>query len=306
MLRTFFDAIEKHFGASLESGATALWALGLVLVALQVLSPFARVAVQLFLSRAGLEKAWVMACGSCNERGVAGSPCLKCGATLQVPALARLFARNRPASTVGRRVRWALSLFGALGFLGGAFWLMGLAPASNLERLFMGAALVAYAGVGAFLSRALGSRGGGPLARLRELFFAAAAGVLLSACVFLEQHVKAQPEQVLVHVTASAGAVDLDGAKLQLRAPELGLELQLIEGVGMSRALPLAWVGATRAPIELGAADAWLRDSTWSHAAALLDLGVQVKRRTETFPMSPGQKYELVLREKDVQLRPVK
>lgn len=306
MLRTFFAAVEKHFGASLESAATFAWTLGLIVVSLQVLSPFARVAVQLFLSRWGLEQAWVMACPGCGERGVAFSTCLKCGDDMKAPAFVRLFARQPTQGTARRRIRWALSLVGALGFLAGAFWLIGLAPSSSLERLFMGAALIAYAGVGAFLARAFGARGGGPLARARELFFAAAAGVLLAACVFLEQQVKAQPEKVLVHVTAAAGAVDLDGAKLQLSAPELGLELQLIEGLGMSRALPLSWVGASRAPIELGAADAWLRDTTWKNAAALLDLGVQVKRRTETFPMSPGQKYELVMGERDVHLRLVK
>ncbi|MBL8952655.1 MAG: hypothetical protein JNK82_17885 [Myxococcaceae bacterium] len=307
MLRTFFDAVEKHLGPSLETAATVIWALGLALISLQVLAPFARVAVQLFLGRAGLEQTWVMACPTCGEQGVLGSPCLKCGGPeLKPGALARLFARNQNPSPTGRRVRWALSLFGALGFLAGTFWLMSFSSTSNLERLFLGAALITYAGVGAFLGRALGARGGGPLSRLRELFFAAAAAVLMSGCLYLQQHVRALPENVLVHVTASPGSVDLDGAKLQLKGNELGLELQLIEGAGLSRALPLAWVGATRSEIALGVTDAWLRDSTWNNAGLLLDLGVQVKRRTETFPMSPGQKYELVMREKDVGLRLVK
>ena len=306
MLRALFEAVEKHFGASLEGAATFAWTLGLALVALQVLAPFARVAVELALFRAGVEQGWWLACPACTVRAPLGESCPKCGSALPVPLVAKLFARSSSAGPTARRVKWALSLAGALAFLAGTFWLIGLSPSGPVERLFAGAALVSWAGVGVFLSRALGPRGGGPLARLRELFFAGAAGGLLATCVFLQSNVKPLPEQVLAHLTVGQGAVELDGAKLQLDGQQLGLELQVIEGLGMSRALPLSFVGQSRAPIELGTADAWLRDNTWKHAGALLDLGVQVKRRTETFPIFAGQKYELVLRERDVQLKPVK
>ncbi|MBK7857695.1 MAG: hypothetical protein IPJ65_03500 [Archangiaceae bacterium] len=47
-----------------------------------------------------------------------------------------------------------------------------------------------------------------------------------------------------------------------MAGPELGLEVQLVEhpGLGIGRVLLLAWL-ARPAPIELGTADAWLRDT---------------------------------------------
>lgn len=306
MLRTFFEVVEKNFGASLDSTATAVWTLGLVVVALQVLAPFFRVAVDFGLTRGGLQPGWLVECASCGSKAPLADACLKCGAPLKVGVLARLFTRGRAPRPVVQRLGWAVSLLGAMAFLVGAFWLVGLAPHSAMERLFAGGALIAWAGVGASLSRALGPKGGGPVARVRDLFFACAAGGMLALLVLLEQNVHPLPERVLGRVVAAAGSVELDGAKLAVSGPELGLEVQLVEGLGMSRVLPLAWVGATRSPIELPTTDAWLRDHTWKHAGALRELGVQVKRRTETFPMSPGEKFELVLRDKDVQLRPVK
>lgn len=306
MLRTFFEVVEKNFGASLDGTATAVWTLGLVVVALQVIAPFFRVAVDFGLTRGGLRRGWLVECAGCGSSAPLADACLKCGAPLKVGVLAKLFMRGRTPRPVVQRLGWAVSLLGAIAFLVGAFWLVGLAPHSSMERLFAGAALIAWAGVGASLARAFGPKGGGPVARVRDLFFAWAAGGMLALFVFLEQNVHPLPERVLGRVVASAGSVELDGAKLAVSGAELGLEVQLVEGLGMSRVLPLAWVGATRSPIELPTTDAWLRDNTWKHAGALRELGVQVKRRTETFPMSPGEKFELVLRDKDVQLRPVK
>src|SRR5207249_6124710 len=116
-----------------------------------------------------------------------------------------------------------------------------------------------WAGVGFFMGRALGPRGGGPVARARELIFSAAAASLLGCAVFLEQTVSPVPERVIAHVSVHADWADLDGAKLSLSQPELGLELQVVEhpGLGLGRVLPLAWVGATRSPIELSGTDAW-------------------------------------------------
>lgn len=309
MLRGLFEGIEKSMGPDLEGLASFAWTFGLLLVALQVLSPFARVALELMLSRAGLEQAWVVACATCGTRSPVGGECLKCGAVLRVSAVARLFARNRKRSPVVRTMRWGASLLGAIAFLACSLWLVGkLAPTGALERVFAGAALVAWAGVGLFLSRALGSRGGGPLARTRELCFAIAACGVLSAAMFLQQTVHPVPERVLVHVIASADSVDLDGAKLAITAPELGLELQVVDhpGLGLGRVLPLAWVGATRSPIELTGTEAWLRDTTWKNAQTLMAAGAQVKRRTETFPIAPGGKYDVVLREREVLLRPAR
>ena len=306
VLRSFFEVVEKNFGGSLEGAATAVWTVGLVVAALQVLAPFFRVAVEFGLARGGLHPGWLADCAGCGSTSPLGDACLKCGAPLNVGVLAKLFTRRRAPRPAVQRLGWAVSLLGAIAFLVGAFWLVGLAPHSALERLFGGAALICWAGVGAFLARAFGPRGGGPIGRVRDLFFAVAAGGLLAVCVFLEQNVHPLPERVLGRVVAVAGAVELDGGRLQLAGPELGLEVQLIEGVGMSRVLPLAWVGATRSPIELTGVDAWLRDHSWKNAGALRELGVQVKRRTETFPLGPGDKFELVLRDRDVILRPVK
>ena len=307
MLRVVFELVEKSLGGSLEGAAAFLWGLGLALVALQVLAPFGRIAVEAWRWRAGLEPAWLIHCGACSAHVPVDETCVKCGAKLSVPALAKLFARRLQPRPAVQRTGWALSMLGALVFLAGSLSLVSeLSPTGSMERLFAGASLITWAGAGAFLAKALGPRGGGPIARARELFFALAALVLLSGFFFLEQNVRVLPERVLGHVIASAGQVELDGAKLQLSGPELGLELQIVEGLGMSRVLPLAWVGATRSPIELGTADAWLRDNSWKHASTLRDAGVQVKRRTETFPLSPGDKYEVVLRERDVQLKSVK
>lgn len=307
MLRVIFEVVEKTLGPSLDSTASLLWGLGLAAVALQVLAPFARIAVEAWRWRAGLTPAWLIDCSACAAHVPVDEKCVKCGAALKVPTLAKLFARPIAPRPAVQRVGWALALLGTMCFLAAAMSLVStLAPTSALERLFSGAALIVFAGAGNFLARAFGPRGGGPIARLRELFFAWGALVLLAGFYFLAQNVHAPPERVLAHLSASAGAADLDGAKLQLSGPEIGLELQLVDGLGMSKVLPLAWVGATRSPIELDTTDTWLRDNTWKHASTLRDAGVSVKRRTETFPLSPGDKYEVVLREKDVVLKPVK
>jgi hypothetical protein len=309
VLRTLFDGLEKSLGQSLSGLASFAWTLGLLLVALQVLAPFVRIALQVVFSRAGLERAWVVACGTCGSRSVLGGDCLKCGAPQKVPALARVLARRRRPSPMVQRAGWAWSSLGALLFLAASLRLIGgLAPSGEIERLFAGAALLAWAGVGFFLGRALGPSGGGPVVRTREAFFAGAATGLLGCAVFLEQTVHPLPERVFAHVAVEGNQVDLDGAKLSLGADELGLELQVVEhpSLGLSRVLPLAWVGATRSPIELGSTDAWLRDTSWAHAQALMSTGAVVKRRTETFPVASGGRYEVVLREHDVLLRPAR
>jgi len=309
VLRALFEGLEKAMGPSLDSLASFAWTFGLLLVALQVLAPFARVAVQLMLTRAGLEQAWVAGCSTCGTRTVLAAECVKCGASLKVPALAKLFARNRTRRAGLQRAGWAMSCLGALLFLAGSLRLMAaLAPSGPLERLFSGVALLAWAGIGFFLGRALGPRGGGPVARARELVFAAAAAALLGCALFLEQTVTPVPERVLAHVKVNPESIELNGAKLTITQPELGLELQVVEhpGLGFGRVLPLAWVGSTRSPIELSGTDAWLRDKTWAHAQTLISAGAQVKRRTETFPLAIGARYEVVLREHDVLLRPAK
>jgi hypothetical protein len=310
MLRLFFEGIEKSLGPSLDDTASIAWTFGLMLVALQTFTPLARVMIELTYAQAGLERAWVIACATCGTRSVLGGACVKCGAPLKVPAFVRFFRSARRRSRSVQRAGWGWSSLGAIVFLLCSMRLFAvLAPTGKLERLFAGAALCAWAGIGFFLGRALGPRGGGPISRLRELFFAGAATALLGCVFFLEQTVHPVPERVIAHVTVSPGQVDLDGAKLSLGAPdELGLELQLVEhpALGLARVLPLAWVGATRSPIDLGSTDAWLRDSSWKHAQALMSAGAQVKRRTETFPIASGARYDVVLREHDVLLRPAK
>lgn len=310
MLRTLFDALEKSMGHSLDGPASAMWALGLALVALQALAVVVRIALALSFSRAGLERAWVVRCGACGTSTRVGEPCSKCGAALSVPALGRLFARQRPPGPRRLRAGVAWSAVGAVLYgLASLRLVAWLAPSGVVERLFGGAALFAWAGLGHFLSRALGPRGRGPVARTRELLFSFAALTLLGCAVFLEETVRPVPERVLGHVTVlDASTVEIDGAKLSLAGPELGLEVQLVEhpGLGIGRVLPLAWLGAAKAPIELGTADAWLRDAAWKNAQTVMAAGGQVKRRTETFPLAPGARYEVVLREHDVLLKPAR
>jgi hypothetical protein len=307
VLRTAFDVFQKELGSSLDGLSTAVWAVGLVIVAFQVLAPFARVALELAMSRWGVEQTWMVNCGCGAYRGAAGDACPNCGAKLTVPAFLRPFIKYRRPSPLRRRASWLVSLLGGMAFLFGSLMLLSVSPNGSLERLFLGASLLAWAAFGMFIGRAFGPRGGGPVARTREFVCALGALAVLSSTAFLQNTVHPEAERVLAVVQASADSVEIDfGAKLATAGSQLGLELQLVEwpAMGLARVVPLGWVGATRSPIELERSDTVLRDYTWKHADSLLKLGVQVKRRTETFPMAAGSRYEVVLREKDVIIRP--
>jgi len=314
MLRALFEALESSLGPQVDGPGRWLWLLGVASVALVVLAPLARAALDGRLTHAGLTLGWTKHCARCGARTLlTAKGCEKCGAGLPLPLGVKLQARLSAPGTPSKHaaVRWGPALVGAGVFAVATFILASSSdlpsPTGKLERALAGGALLTWAGVGMLLGRALSLKGLRLLDRVRALLFAGAAAVVLVAAVSLAQAARPAKTTPVVKVEAQDGAVLVNGQRLATENDEVSVEYQLLEvpSAGVANLTPLAVTAkGGRVKLPHGRAEDWLLERIWARAPGLQSHGVTVKRRTEQFRVAPGMKYQVRAAAKEVLLVP--
>jgi len=312
MLATLLRAIEQGLGPSLSSvGDIAFWA-GMLMLAYVVLAPLMRVVVQTRAARSGIEREWIMSCKHCRKISVvAGSECEHCGRELDIPWIVRLhifFANEGEASWL-RNTRWVYTFIGLSVFV--AITVTALSttgtwsPQSNIEKLFVGLSLIAWAGLGWLLGRVLGIGTGGPISRVRDAIFSLALATVLIATTTLALAARPVPEIVVASVRVDGQVAQLGTKAIALIGYQLGFEYLQVEHnfAGFRQITPLAIVGARRIELPLSKFESKLVDMLWKHANGLTERGISVRKRTEQFVTNESGIYEIVLRGDEVSIR---
>ena len=261
MLATLLRAIEQGLGPSLSSvGDIAFWA-GMVMLAYVVLAPLMRVVVQTRAARSGIEREWIMSCKHCRKISVvAGPECEHCGRELDIPWIVRLhiFFGNEGEASWLRNTRWVYTCIGLSVFV--AITVTALSttgtwsPQSNIEKLFVGLSLIAWAGLGWLLGRVLGIGTGGPISRVRDAIFSLALASVLVATTTLALAARPIPETVVASVKVDGQVAQLGTKATALIGYQLGFEYLQVEHdfAGLRRITPLAIIGAQRIELPLG------------------------------------------------------
>ena len=312
MLATLLRAIEQGLGPSLSSvGDIAFWA-GMLMLAYVVLAPLMRVVVQTRAARSGIEREWIMSCKHCRKISVvAGSECEHCGRELDIPWIVRIhifFANEGEASWL-RNTRWVYTFIGLSVFV--AITVTALSttgtwsPQSNIEKLFVGLSLIAWAGLGWLLGRVLGIGTGGPISRVRDAIFSLALATVLIATTTLALAARPVPEIVVASVRVDGQVAQLGTKAIALIGYQLGFEYLQVEHnfAGFRQITPLAIVGARRIELPLSKFESKLVDMLWKHANGLTERGISVRKRTEQFVTNESGIYEIVLRGDEVSIR---
>jgi len=312
MLATLLRAIEQGLGPSLSSvGDIAFWS-GMLMLAYVVLAPLMRVIVQTRAARSGIEREWIMSCTHCRKISVvAGSECEHCGRELDIPWIVRLhiFFSNEGEASWLRNTRWVYTFIGLSVFV--AITVTALSttgtwsPQSNIEKLFVGLSLIAWAGLGWLLGRVLGIGTGGPISRVRDAIFSLALASVLIATTTLALAARPIPEIVVASVKVDGQVAQLGTKAIALIGYQLGFEYLQVEHdfAGFRRITPLAIIGARRIELPLGDFESKLVKMLWKHANGLTARGISVRKRTEQFVTNESGIYEIVLRGDEVSIR---
>ena len=312
MLATLLRAIEQGLGPSLSSvGDIAFWA-GILMLAYVVLAPLMRVVVQTRIARSGIEREWIMSCKHCRKISVvAGSECEHCGRELNIPWIVRLhiFFGNEGEASWLRNTRWVYTFIGLSVFV--AITVTALSttgtwsPQSNIEKLFVGLSLIAWAGLGWLLGRVLGIGTGGPISRVRDAIFSLALATVLIATTTLALAARPIPETVVASVRIDGQVAQLGTKAIALIGYQLGFEYLQVEHnfAGFRRITPLAIIGARRIELPLNDFESKLAKMLWKHANGLTARGISVRKRTEQFVTNESGIYEIVLRGDEVSIR---
>jgi hypothetical protein len=312
MLATLLHAIEQGFGPSLSSvGDIAFW-VGVLMLAYVVLAPLMRIVIQSKAARFGIEREWIMSCSHCRKiTVVAGSECEHCGRELELPWIVRLhiFFGSEGEAHWLRTTRWIYTFAGLSAFV--AITIAALvatgtwSPQSNIEKLFVGLSLIAWAGLGWLLGRVFGIGTGGPISRVRDAIFSIALATALIATTTLALAARPVPEIVVASVRVDGQVAQLGTKAIALVGYQLGFEYLQIEHdfAGFRRITPLAIVGASRIDLPLKDLEATLARTLWKHANELTARGLSVRKRTEQFVTDEPGIYEIVLRGDKVSIR---
>ncbi len=304
MLRLLFESLETILGPALVEVARLVYWAGLAVAGAAALLPLWRVWVDHATERAGLARRWVATCPACGGTGVIrGGACAHCGKPLEVPWAVRLRTRGpgwREAPAVRRAAR-AYHLAGAVLFALVVAWTAAatgaLSPRGELHRLFLGLGLLALAAAGRSAGRALRLERRGVLARAGDGLQALAATGILAVSLFLAGAAHPAAETLLARFSVADGAARVGDRLLPTSEGEIGVEyLQLDHDVlGYRRIVPLAFVGAERAPLAVGPAGRWVIGHLREHADAYEARGLRVRVRTDRHRVVPGGTYEVVL-----------
>ena len=176
---------------------------------------------------------------------------------------------------------------------------------SSIERLFTGASLIAWAGLGWLLGRIFGIGTGGPISRIRDAVFALAAVAVLSVTTAVAAAARPVPETTVARVNVQGQVAQYNGRSTPLIGYQLGFEYLQIENevAGFRRIIPLAVVGAKRIDLEHGKITQTLIDHLWSNAEAYSRHGLLVRKRVEQFPASESGIYDVVRHGGEIQVR---
>lgn len=312
MLNLLLQTIETSFGPALSLIADIAFWTGALMISYLVIAPLVRVALEMRAARIGLERHWVMVCPHCTRLGiVSASVCEHCGRPLGVPFMVRL--RNWLAGSEERlwvrRMRWMLTgcgvaLFGivtaAVAIRSGAWH-----PQGNVERLFVGLSMIAWAGLGWLVARVVGIGTGGPISRLRDGVFALATVAVLTATLAVAGAARPVPETLVARVEVQGQVAQLGNIATPLVGRQFGFEYLQIdhELAGFHHIVPLAVVGAQRIPLESGRFTEMITGHLWEHAHGYTERGLAVRKRTEQILATEPGLYEIVLRGREISVR---
>jgi hypothetical protein len=311
MLRTLFEVAETQGGEQLATLATLAYAVGALLILWRALSPLLGGVLEAAAAQRGMHLGFSLACPACNGRTVVGSKCEHCGAPVILPVPVRTWAWLKAPGQLRRRpVAYGLAFLGSTAFVivtvVGALSLGAFSPRGVLERLFFGIAAIAWAGAGFLLGRVVSLSRVGPLARARELVFGALALSLCFCAAVLAHLARPVEAKCVATLRAEGDAVVVGDQRLPAQNGEVNLEYQLVESpvLGTTFAVPLAFT-AGQGSVRLHHEDLerWFLDATWQRAAVLEGRGFSVKRRSETFRIEPGARYEVRLGDREPQLK---
>jgi hypothetical protein len=315
MLRTLFEAAESQGGERLETLASLVYALGALFVAWRALTPLLSGVFEAAAAGAGVHRGFTVVCGACQARSLLGSTCEKCNADLKLSLPVRVWARlNSPGRLRRSSVSFGVGVLASSVFVVatalGALSFHALSPKGTMEQLLLGIAALAWAGAAFLLSRTFALSGVGLFSRVRELMFGTGALAIALSAATLAQLARPMEVKSVATLSAEDGGVLVNGQKLKLENGDLTLAYQLLESnaLGLSLGVPLSLNGSpgNTVPLEHGTLESWVLDATWQRAEALGRHGFTVKRRTDTFRVTPGARYELRMGEREPTLAPLK
>jgi len=312
VLALLLQTIDKSLGPSLSLAAPLAFVIGAAMLIYVIAAPAMRIAIEMRAAAVGLERYWVMQCPTCKrDTIVLGGSCEHCAKSLGLPWFVRLRNALAPEGEPRwlRPIRWTLT-----GLCVAAFAALTIAcalksgvwnPQGNLERLFAGLAMIAWAGFGWLAGRVIGFGGGGLLARGRDAVFALVMIGALAALLTLAGASRPVEEAVLARVTVEGQRAEVNGQAIPLVGSQLGFEYLQVdhELAGFQRVVPLAIVGAQRVNLVTGSIEETVVDHLWEHAAAYTARGLSVRKRTEQFLAPDPGTYEVVLHGREIGVR---
>jgi hypothetical protein len=314
MLRSLFQGIEQSLGSSLDTVATVVYWLGILLLAHRLFSPLFRLRMEMVSARLKLEESVVMECPYCHrETVVHDSQCAFCRKSLELPFAMRAwhFVRLRRQPMWWRRTRWTWDSLGLVTFVAltvaGFIALQAWSPAGPLQKLFIGLALLCWVAISWLVARILNLGGGGPIARLRDTIFAFAVAGALAICLLFAAESRPIEEAVLWRIPVGEGGIARIGTRpLTLPQGMIGFEYLQVdhEMLGYHRIIPLAFLGSERLELKHAGIEKWFLDNLWKRGQGYSERGLSVRSRVEQFIVTPNQNYEVVERDRQVFFRP--
>ena len=314
MLRSLFQAIEQFLGPSLDTVATTVYWLSIVLFAHRVFSPVFRLRMEIISARLKLQESVVMECPYCHrETVVHDAQCAFCRKSLELPFTVRAwhFIRLRRQPMWWHWTRWTWESLGLAAFVvlsvAGFISLHAWTPAGPLQKLFMGLALACWVSISWLVARVLHLGGGGPIVRLRDTVFAFAVAGMLAVSLLFAAESKPVEETVMWRIPVGEGAIArIDDHALALPQGMIGFEYLQVdhELLGYHRVIPLAFLGSERLEIRHAGIEKWFLDNLWKRGQGYSERGLSVRSRVEQFIVVPNQHYEIVERDKQVFFRP--
>ena len=314
MLRSLFQGIEQSLGSSLDTVATVVYWLGIVLLAHRLFSPLFRLRMEMVSARLKLEESVVMECPYCHrETVVHDAQCAFCRKSLDLPFAMRAwhFLRLRRQPIWWRRTRWTWDSLGLATFVAltvaGFIALQAWSPAGPLQKLFIGLALLCWVAISWLVARVLHLGSGGPIARLRDTIFAFAVAGALAICLLLAAESRPIEETVMWRIPVGEGGIARIGTRpLTLPQGMIGFEYLQVdhELLGYHHIIPLAFLGAERLELNHAGIEKWFLDALWKRGQGYSERGLSVRSRVEQFNVTPNQSYEVVERDKQVFFRP--
>jgi hypothetical protein len=311
MLSLLLQTIDSSLGPSLGLAASVSFWLGIVMVVYLVAAPVARMALDFSAARVGLARHWVMQCPTCKRTAVvSGAECEHCGRPLGIPFHVRLHNFFSPEIEPAwwRYTRWAWTSVGVVAFtlitVTALVQSGACSPQTSVEKLLVGLALIAWAGLAWLVARVVGLNTGGPVSRLRDAVFALVAAAVLSALITLAAAARPVAETILARVTVQGQVAQVNGQSIPLVGYLFGFEyLQLDhELLGYRKVIPLAVVGSSSVPLTQ---DDWTRrlaDHFWTHAQGYTSRGLAVRKRTEQVLVNEPGIYDVVLHGREIKI----